>query len=219
MSKENHHNSSKLANYLYYNSSEQHQGSAAWPSLDEQNKVQQQNLMQQDQQTLIQQRQQQELLLRDRYDADDADDSKRNNCHGTHNIPSNASIALESNRRQLEGSLLLPDPNHNFSPCSFPWDDVRVTDNNIVNQTAIPSASFSTMANINQKSKAPVVGPGVGTGPGADRKPPPKTIGPLPDGFVPQPYSILCGQGSEYYNAVGESFFVLFLLIAKLLTP
>ena len=99
---------------------------------------------------------------------------------------------------------IMPDPNQQFSPHGFDWD---VTDQ-IVTHTAASAPPAAVPGAASTRKKRPLVSrpDSPKSRPSAATKRPSgsrKTLTPLPDDFVPSNYSVMCGQGNEYFHAIG----------------
>lgn len=114
----------------------------------------------------------------------------------------------------------MPDPNQQFSPHAFDWD---VTDR-LVSQTALaapPAASALVAASSSRKAilasrpDSPKSGTQRRRSIAATKRSSGsrKTLAPLPDDFEPSNYSVMCGQGNEYFHAIGRFQTAVFVLL------
>lgn len=108
----------------------------------------------------------------------------------------------------------MPDPHQQFSPQAFDWD---VTDR-LVSQTAsaappaasalVAASSSSRKRTLASRPDSPKSGSQKRRSIAATKRPSGsrKTLTPLPDDFEPSNYSVMCGQGNEYFHAIGRFF-------------
>ena len=104
----------------------------------------------------------------------------------------------------------LPDPHQQFSPHAFEWD---VTDRLVAHTRAAAPAVAPWSSNDKtcpvdtnpQRPDSATSRPKKRPSKTRARRPSGsrKTLTPLPDDFEPSNYSVMCGQGNEYFHAVG----------------
>jgi hypothetical protein len=85
---------------------------------------------------------------------------------------------------------------HEFSATTFEWDVAPA-----VNEVESTKASSAVATKNAGKVE---VNPSKATAKRKRRSTPPKKTNVLPEDFQPSHYSVLCGKGSENYNAVGK---------------
>lgn len=104
---------------------------------------------------------------------------------------------------QLVGASMMNNASESFSANTFQWETTAEDEVAPVTSTSSDMhtpASLLSMMKATKTAKGPIKK--------RKRRPsPPKKTTELPEDFVPTNYSVLCGKGSENYNAIGNRRF------------
>ena len=108
---------------------------------------------------------------------------------------------------QLIGAPTMNTTFERFSANTFEWD-TNPANEEVTAVAPVSSADLKTGFSPNQNSLVAMMKATKTAKAPAKRKrrpSPPKKTTELPEDFVPSNYSVLCGKGSENYNAIGKS--------------